>query len=128
MVRGMITEHDKTDPIYCICRRIDWDAAAAAGAYGGSDNDRADGFIHFSAHDQVVISAARHRTGQSGLVMLAVDPVKLGVALKWESSRGGKLFPHLYSDLAVDAVLEVHDLPLGDDGLHCFPDGFEAGS
>jgi len=105
--------------IFHICRREEW--AAAGGSYAGSSQDRADGFIHFSAADQVVASAAKHRTGQAGLVLLTVDPVHLGAALKWEPSRGGALFPHLYGPLPVAAVRRVDDLPLGADGRHVFP-------
>lgn len=108
-------------PIYHICRREEWEAAAERGRYEGSSQDRADGFIHFSAGDQVVESAARHRAGQSGLVLLTVDPDALGEAVKWEPSRAGRLFPHLYGPLPVAAVLRVDVLPLGADGRHVFP-------
>lgn len=108
-------------PIYHICRREEWAAAEAAGRYEGSSQDRADGFIHFSAADQVVASAARHRAGQDGLVLLTVDAAALGEALKWEPSRGGALFPHLYGPLPRAAVRRVDDLPLGADGRHVFP-------
>lgn len=107
--------------IYHICRREEWEAARASGRYSGSSQDQADGFIHFSGAEQVKASAARHRAGQTGLVLLAVDEARLGPALKWEASRGGALFPHLYGPLMVDAVVAVHDLPLGADGLHAFP-------
>ena len=107
--------------IYHICRREEWEAARRAGAYPGSSQDKADGFIHFSDGGQVKASAAKHRAGQSGLVLLAVDADRLGPALKWEPSRGGALFPHLYGPLPVAAVLSAHDLPLGADGLHQFP-------
>ncbi len=86
-------------PIYHICGREEWQAAQAAGRYGGSSQDGADGFIHFSTAAQVEESAARLRAGQSGRVLLAVAPVALGAALKWEPSRGGELFPHLYGGL-----------------------------
>lgn len=112
-------------PIYHICRRDEWQAAEARGAYAGSSQDRADGFIHFSGGAQVVASAAKHRAGQDGLVLLTVDPDALGAALKWEASRGGALFPHLYGDLDIAAVLRVDDLPLDDNGLHRFPPGFD---
>ena len=108
-------------PIYHICRREEWAATAEQGSYPGSSQDRADGFIHFSGRDQVVESAARHRAGQRGLVLLTVDPEPLGAALKWEPSRAGRLFPHLYGPLPLSAVLRVDDLPLGDDGRHVFP-------
>lgn len=107
--------------IYHMCRRQEWQDAEAAGAYGGSSQDAADGFIHFSTAAQVVESAAKHRAGQSGLVLLAVAADRLGPALKWEPSRGGQLFPHLYGALPVDAVVRVAELPLGADGRHVFP-------
>jgi uncharacterized protein (DUF952 family) len=107
--------------IYHICKREEWEAARRAGVYEGSSQDKADGFIHFSDGGQVKASAAKHRAGQSGLVLLAVDAGRLGPALKWEPSRGGALFPHLYGPLPVAAVLSAHDLPLGADGVHRFP-------
>jgi uncharacterized protein (DUF952 family) len=96
-------------------------AARRAGAYAGSSQDKSDGFIHFSGAAQVRESARRHRAGQTGLVLLTVDAEALGAALKWEPSRGGQLFPHLYGTLPVAAVLRVDDLPLGADGMHVFP-------
>lgn len=109
------------DSIYHICRAEEWAAAQAVGRYEGSSQDRADGFIHFSGRDQVVGSAAKHRAGQDGLVLLRVDPERLGDALKWEPSRGGQLFPHLYGALPLEAVLRADPLPLGEDGRHVFP-------
>lgn len=110
-----------TGVIYHMCRQEEWQAAEAAGRYEGSSQDRADGFIHFSTAEQVVESAAKHRAGQSGLVLIAVDAAKLGDALKWEPSRGGALFPHLYGPLGLEAVTRVEPLPLGPDGRHLFP-------
>lgn len=111
--------------IFHVCRADEWEAARVVGHYGGSSQDKADGFIHFSALDQVRASVAKHRAGQDGLVLLQVDPARLDVAdLKWEPSRGGALFPHLYGDLPVDAVVRADDLPLGADGVHTFPSGF----
>jgi uncharacterized protein (DUF952 family) len=112
------------DLIFHICRKEEWAAAEAAGRYGGSSQDQADGFIHFSAAHQVEASAAKHRAGQEGLVLLTVDAGALGPALKWEPSRGGALFPHLYGDLPLTAVRRVDDLPLGPDGRHRFPPQF----
>lgn len=109
------------DPIFHVCRAAEWQAAQAAGAYAGSSQDAADGFIHFSAAAQVVASVAKHRAGQDGLVLLAVDPARLGPALKWEPSRGGQLFPHLYGALPLAAVISARPLPLGPDGQHIFP-------
>ena len=108
-------------PIYHICTREDWEAAKAAGHYEGSPQDRADGFIHFSTAEQVEDSAAKHRAGQSGLVLLAVDPEALGDSLKWEAARGGALFPHLYGALPLAALRAVWELPLGPDSRHVFP-------
>ena len=103
------------EPIYHICRRGDWEAAR--GLYPGPPGD----FIHFSTAAQVAESAARHWAGQRGLVLLTVDPVGLGDGLRWEPSRGGTLFPHLYGSLPRAAVIRVHDLPMGADGRHVFP-------
>ncbi|MCG8559163.1 MAG: DUF952 domain-containing protein [Hyphomicrobiales bacterium] len=111
-----------TEPIYKICTAAEWREAQAAGRYAGSAVDLRDGFIHFSTAAQVQETAARHFAGQADLVLIAVDPGGLGGALKWEPSRGGVLFPHLYGDLAMAAVLSVAPLPLGNDGLHAFPE------
>ena len=107
--------------IYHISRREEWESAQAAGSYAGSSQDQADGFIHFSAADQVVASAAKHRAGQSDLVLIAVDVAALGPELRWEASRGGALFPHLYGPLPLTAVRWTKPLPLGADGRHVFP-------
>lgn len=107
--------------IYHMCRKDEWSAASTAGLYQGSSQDIADGFIHFSTAAQLAESAARHRAGQRGLVLLSVATAALGTALKWEPARSGDLFPHLYGPLPLDAVIAVHDLPLGDDGKHVLP-------
>lgn len=107
--------------IFHMCRREEWAQALVTGSYPGSSQDVADGFIHFSTAEQIVESARRHRAGQSGLVLLAVKPEALGPALKWETSRSGALFPHLYGALLVTAVHWVRDLPLGPDGAHVMP-------
>ncbi|HEX3500370.1 MAG TPA: DUF952 domain-containing protein [Stellaceae bacterium] len=107
--------------IYHMCRAAEWRAAESTGSYPGSSQDVADGFIHFSTASQIVASAAHHRAGQGDLVLLAVDPTALGAALRWEISRGGELFPHLYGALPCEAVRRVAPLPLGPDGRHVFP-------
>jgi uncharacterized protein (DUF952 family) len=107
--------------IYHMCRHDEWRAAEQAGVYHGSSQDAADGFIHFSTALQIVESAARHRAGQDGLMLLTVDARTLGAALRWEKSRGGRLFPHLYGPLPLAAVIETRPLPLGADGRHVFP-------
>jgi uncharacterized protein (DUF952 family) len=114
-----------TEPIYHVCKSAEWEAARRDGRYAGSSQDTADGYIHFSAADQVVASAARHRAGQHDLVILEVDSAALGPALRWEASRGGRLFPHLYGALPADAVRRVAPLPLGADGRHVFPWGLQ---
>ncbi len=108
--------------IYHICRREEWRAAAESGLYRGSTQDATDGFIHFSTADQVAASAAKHRAGQDGLVLIEVAAAALGAALKWEPSRAGALFPHLYGALRLAAVAATRDLPLDRDGRHGFPD------
>jgi uncharacterized protein (DUF952 family) len=111
--------------IHHMCREEEWAAAKLSGSYPGSSQDAADGFIHFSTASQIVESAARHRAGQTGLVLLSVPTSLLGDALRWEPSRGGELFPHLYGPLPVDAVMAVDPLPLGPDGRHVFPPTFQ---
>lgn len=112
--------------IYHLARRKAWDEAQASGLYDGTPEDRADGFMHFSTAAQVAESAAKHRRGERDLVLLGVDPGVLDSAvLKWEVSRGGQLFPHLYAGLPVSAVRRADPLPLGADGLHLFPDDME---
>jgi uncharacterized protein (DUF952 family) len=99
--------------IYKLLPAADWAEAVPAGAYHGSEVDHRDGFIHLSGADQVVETAARHFAGQCGLVLLAVDPDRLGPALRWEVSRGGARFPHLYGPLPVDAVGSAREVPAG---------------
>ena len=92
-----------------------------AGAYRGTADDLRDGFIHFSTAEQIAESARRHRAGQSGLVLIAVESARLGDRLKWEESRGGALFPHVYGALDPAETASVRPLPLGSDGEHIFP-------
>jgi uncharacterized protein (DUF952 family) len=108
--------------VYKISLRKAWAAAAAAGVYTGAPVDLADGYIHLSAAHQARETAARHFAGQADLVLATVDAAVLGEALRWEASRGGDLFPHLYGPLPMPAVRSVVDLPLGQDGRHVFPD------
>lgn len=108
--------------IYKISPRGAWAEAEKAGVFAGAPVDLADGFIHFSAADQVRETAARHFAGQADLVLVTVDAQALGSALVWEPSRGGALFPHLYGPLPMQAVVSVADLPLGPDGRHRFPE------
>jgi len=110
-----------TEMIYHMCRADEWEAAVASGSYAGSSQDKADGFIHFSTADQIVESARRHRAGQDGLLLLAVDPAILGDRLKWEPSRAGALFPHVYGTISPAESTWVKPLPLGENGEHVFP-------
>ena len=106
--------------LYHMARRAEWLAAEAAGSYPGSADDRRDGFIHFSTADQVVESAARHRAGESDILLIVVAEDGTG-PWRWEPARSGDLFPHLYGALPLKAVVGVHELPLGGDGRHVFP-------
>jgi uncharacterized protein (DUF952 family) len=108
--------------IYKICPAAAWREAKDAGVYRGSADDRRDGFIHFSAASQVAGTAAKHFAGQSGLLLVAVDAEALGAALRWEPSRGGELFPHLYGDLDPGVATAVVDLPARPDGSHEIPE------
>ena len=108
--------------VYKICRADEWRDAERAGAFRGAAIDLSDGYIHFSTGEQVAETAARHFAGKGDLMLVAVAVAALGPALKWEPSRGGALFPHLYGVLTPDAVLWVKPLPLGADGRHMFPE------
>ena len=100
--------------IYKILPRSEWEAACAAGAFLGAAIDLKDGFIHFSAEDQWRETLEKHFAGQVDLVLVAVDPAALGPRLKWEVSRGGALFPHLYGPL--DPSLAASVRPIGAPG------------
>lgn len=108
--------------IYKIFRRPEWDAFRAAGETAGAPVDLADGFIHFSTAAQVAETAARHFGTESDLVLVAFRSGALGADLKWEPSRGGDLFPHLYRSLNMSDVVWDKSLPLGATG-HIFPEG-----
>ena len=99
-----------------IFRRPEWDAFRAAGETLGAPVDLADGYIHFSTPAQVAETAAKWFATESDLVLVAFDPDRLGPALKWEPSRGGQLFPHLYRDLRAEDVLWSRPLTLGPEG------------
>ena len=107
--------------IYKIFRAAEWAALEAEGKTKGAPIDLADGFIHFSTAAQAAETAAKHFAGAEGLILAAVDPAPLGDDLKWEPSRGGALFPHLFRDLQRSEVLWAKPLPLVG-GAHVFPD------
>ena len=108
--------------IYHVCKQEEWNKALDAGIYNGSSQDVVDGFIHFSSRSQVHKSVAKHRAGQDGLVLLEVDTTLIEEGLVWEPSRGGQLFPHLYSVLSVAVVTKTASLELGENGTHKFPE------
>jgi uncharacterized protein (DUF952 family) len=107
--------------IYKIATVEQWRAAEAQGRFDGAPIDLKDGFIHFSDAASVRETAARHFAGRDDLLLIAIDADKLGEALKWEVSRGGALFPHLYAPLMLGAVLWDRPLPLDREAQHVFP-------
>lgn len=107
--------------IYKICPQSLWREAERQGVFAGAPVDLADGYIHFSTADQVAETAAKHFAGRSDLLLVAVEAASLGEALRYEPSRGGALFPHLYGSLPLSAVRHVTPLPLGPDGRHVIP-------
>jgi uncharacterized protein (DUF952 family) len=108
--------------IYKICDAAAWRSAERAGVYAGSVDDVRDGFIHFSTARQVPETLAKHYAGQAGLKLIAVEAARLGAALKYEPSRGGDLFPHLYGELDLAAVSFVRDIATRPDGGHDVPE------
>jgi uncharacterized protein (DUF952 family) len=116
ITRGML--------IYKIFRTDEWQALRREGVTSGAPVDLADGYIHFSTMEQAAETAAKHFAGQDGLMLVAVEAEALGEALKWEPSRGGALFPHLYRDLRLEDVHWAQPLPLAD-GVHQFPPGLQ---
>ncbi len=108
--------------IYKIFRAPEWAVLERDGKTAGAPVDLADGFVHFSTAEQAAETAAKHFAGETDLVLLALESEALGEALKWEPSRGGALFPHLYRALEIGDVLWAKPLPLGPQG-HEFPEG-----
>ena len=108
--------------IYKICPEALWREAERAGVFAGAPIDVEDGYIHFSTPAQARETAAKHFAGQPDLLLLAVEDSALGHALRYEPSRGGDLFPHLYGPLPLSVVRWVKPLPLGPEGDHVFPD------
>jgi uncharacterized protein (DUF952 family) len=102
--------------IYRLAGRADWARAREEGVYRGAEADARDGFIHFSTAAQLAETARRHYRGRTDAVLLAVPAAALGEALRWEASRGGDLFPHLYAGLRVSDVLWAKDAPPDEDG------------
>jgi uncharacterized protein (DUF952 family) len=107
--------------IYKILRADEWEALLDLGETDGAPIDVTDGYIHFSTAEQVRETAAKHFAGEEDLMILCLESATLGPALKWEPSRGGALFPHLYGKLRLDDVLWEENLRL-EDGVHVFPE------
>jgi len=107
--------------VYKICPAPLWREAERSGVFRGSEVDQRDGFIHFSTASQVAETAEKHFSGQTDLLLVRINTANLGEHLKWEPSRGGALFPHLYGELALTAATQVDSLPLGPDNRHIFP-------
>ena len=106
--------------IFHVCRKKDWEVAQLTGSYSGPAEGNNDNFIHFSDSKEVFESVEKHFSGCSDLILLTVRTELLGSALKWERSRGGKIFPHLYSSLPLKAVVEVQNIDVNSKGQHIF--------
>ncbi|MGC1503118.1 MAG: DUF952 domain-containing protein [Sulfitobacter sp.] len=113
--------------IFKIFRTNEWQTLHGTGETAGAPIDLTDGYIHFSTAAQASETAAKHFAGAEGLFLIAVDADAAGDALRWEVSRGGALFPHLYRNLALADVVWAQPLPLVD-GVHQFPPGFQEAS
>ena len=96
-------------------------ALEADGVFTGAPVDRQDGYIHLSTAAQLTDTVDKHFAGQSDLHVAAVDLAAMGDAVKWEESRGGQLFPHLYGDLPLNAVIGYGPLQRDDDGAVRLP-------
>ncbi len=110
--------------IYKIFRADEWAALQSAGQTDGAPIDVSDGYVHFSTAEQASETAAKHFAGAEGLTLVACDSDAMGADLKWETSRGGALFPHLYRKLQMTNVLWAKPLPLVN-GVHQFPEEME---
>ena len=110
--------------IYKIFRAQEWAALQENGSTTGAPIDVTDGYIHFSTANQAPETAAKHFAGQDGLMLITCSASDLGDDLKWEVSRGGDKFPHLYREIKMSDVLLHKPLPLFE-GVHQFPDGME---
>lgn len=107
--------------IYKIFRADEWAELQSQSVTKGAPIDITDGYVHFSTAEQARETAAKHFAGEDGLILLALDSDALGDDLKWEPSRGGALFPHLYRELRLSDVLWDKPLPIVD-GIHQFPE------
>ena len=108
--------------VYKVAPRGAWNAACRAGIYEGSPDDRRDGHIHLSTREQLASTLAKHFRGQDDLVLIQFETRALGEALRWEISRGGQLFPHLYAALPMRQAIAIRALQLSDDGIPMLPE------
>ena len=106
--------------IFKILTAAQWAEFRRDGVFRGAPVDLADGFIHFSTAEQMRETAAKHFAGHKDLHLVWGDADPLGDALKWEVSRGGALFPHLYRELTTQDIVAVHKIGL-ENGTHVFP-------
>ncbi len=109
--------------VFKVTSREAWEAATTLGQFLGAAIDIADGYIHLSTSGQLIETVRKHFRGQSQLVIVTIEIDRLGDALRWEVSRGGALFPHLYGPLPMTAVSAVDELTMDERGEHCFPPG-----
>ncbi len=116
-----LNQKDGKSLIYKVVSAQEWSVATERGEFLGAAIDLTDGYIHFSTADQLRETVEKHFAGQSDLLLVSVNADSLGDELKWEPSRGGALFPHLYSVLSMDSVAMCAEMPLGDDGKHVIP-------
>ena len=119
----MSAPDQKPAPLYKVLAEAAYAAAQSEGRFLGNSDDLRDGFIHLSAAHQVAGTLAKHYAGQEDLLLLGLDPSRLGPGLRWEPSRDGDLFPHLYGPLPLDAVLSAEPIRLDDDNEHILPEG-----
>lgn len=111
--------------IYKIATRAQWEEAKADGLFRGAPIDLAGGFIHFSTAGQLLETASKHFAGQDDLLLLTVEAQALGTGLRYEPSRRGDLFPHLYGQLALEAISKIDAISLDEDGMHILPDDLD---
>ncbi len=106
--------------IYKLVDAEDWQVATVDGAYAGSAVDLRDGYVHMSTADQLGETARRHFCGLSDLLKVTIGTAALAAlpdeALRWEPSRGGALFPHLYAPLPLSAVQSIEPCHVDADG------------
>ncbi len=107
--------------IYKIENQESWQTAKSTGIYEGSSDDLKDGFIHFSTQQQLQATLDKHYKGKSNLLLIALNSEILGLNLKWEPSRGGDLFPHLYAPLPTTHIMWEKPIIQNDNGTHSIP-------